>query len=103
MHASAAQQAGIGPGLPVLAFDVGGTDIKAALIDEHGTPLGLRRTPTPLAGRETPRVLAARLAELAEELRRSVPGDEPRAAGLLVPGIVDAERGVGVFAANLGW
>jgi glucokinase len=97
------QQAGIGPGLPVLAFDVGGTDIKAALFDAQGAPLGLRRTPTPLAGLDTPRVLAARLAELDHELRAVPPGIQPEAAGLLVPGIVDAERGVGVYATNMGW
>ena len=36
----------LGPGAPVLAFDIGGTDIKGALIDEAGQLLGLRRVPT---------------------------------------------------------
>ncbi len=46
----------LGAGSPVLAFDVGGTDIKSALFDADGRALGLRRTPTPTAdGDRTPR------------------------------------------------
>lgn len=33
----------LGAGSPVLAFDVGGTDIKSALFDADGRALGLRR------------------------------------------------------------
>ena len=36
-----AAAAGIGAGIPVLAFDVGGTDIKSALFDADGTAVGL--------------------------------------------------------------
>lgn len=90
----------IGRGGPVLAFDVGGTDIKSALFDADGTALGLRRTPTPAGGAEQ---LVARLAELAEELRAQHPEVVPEAVGLVVPGIVDADAGVAVFSSNLGW
>ncbi|WP_173923648.1 ROK family protein [Agromyces sp. Marseille-P2726] len=92
----------LGPGEAVLAFDVGGTDTKTALIDGHGRVLGLRRTPTP-HGDEPAEAVVARPAELAAELHDAPPDVRPVAAGLLVPGIVDAERGVGVFASNLGW
>ena len=71
------------------------------------TPTGacseLRRTPTPLDGERTAEAVVAHVAELAAELRDAHPGLQPVAAGLLVPGIVDAERGVGVYASNLGW
>ena len=94
---------GIGQGAAVLAFDVGGTDIKSALFDADGVALGLRRTPTPPAGEDAPGRLIARLHELAGQLRREHPRVEPRAVGLIVPGIVDEIAGVGVFSSNLGW
>lgn len=93
----------IGAGAPVLAFDVGGTDIKSALFDADGTVLGLRRTPTPVRGEGSPARLMERLAELADELRAQHPDVVPQAVGLVVPGIVDAESGIGVFSSNLGW
>ncbi|MDR6906804.1 glucokinase [Agromyces sp. 3263] len=99
----AAAAAPLGPGDVVLAFDVGGTDTKSALIDADGRVLGLRRTPTPLDGERTAEAVVGRVAELAAELQEAHPEARPVAAGLLVPGIVDAERGVGVFASNLGW
>ncbi|MDF2509937.1 MAG: hypothetical protein K0Q52_3796 [Microbacterium sp.] len=93
----------LGLGAPVLAFDVGGTDIKSALFDADGTALGLRRTPTPFAEGDRTPVLLERFGVLAAELRASHPDVVPQAAGLVVPGIVDADAGVGVFASNLGW
>ncbi len=93
----------IGAGAPVLAFDVGGTDIKSALFDADGTALGLRRTPTPVGGEAGPARLIDRLAELAEELRSRHPDVVPEAVGLVVPGIVDADQGIAVFSSNLGW
>lgn len=95
----------LGVGAPVLAFDVGGTDIKSALFDADGTALGLRRTPTPtpIADGDRTQVLLERLEVLAAELRAAHPDVVPQAAGLVVPGIVDADAGVGVFASNLGW
>ncbi|MGX1694653.1 ROK family protein [Microbacterium keratanolyticum] len=98
-----ARAASIGRGAAVLAFDVGGTDIKSALFDENGTALGLRRTPTPPAGPDMPGRLVARLRDLAAELQEQHPQIVPRAVGLVVPGIVDADAGIGVFASNLGW
>ncbi|WP_258045879.1 ROK family protein [Leifsonia shinshuensis] len=94
---------GIGGGAAVLAFDVGGTDIKAAIFDGDGVAHGLRRTATPRAGADTPMALAQRLASLSAELRAAAPAVIPVAAGVLVPGIVDADRGIAVTSANLGW
>ncbi|MEV4776719.1 ROK family protein [Microbacterium sp. LWH12-1.2] len=93
----------LGAGAPVLAFDVGGTDIKSALFDADGTAWGLRRTPTPVARGDRTEVLIERLGVLAAELRAAYPNVVPQAAGLVVPGIVDADAGLGVFASNLGW
>jgi len=93
----------LGDGRPILAFDVGGTDIKSALFDADGRALGVERTPTPLAGSETPVALTARLAELAADLTSRFPRTTPTTAGVIVPGIVDSTRGIGVYASNLGW
>ena len=98
-----AAAAPLGPGEAVLAFDVGGTDTKSALIDADGRVLGLRRTPTPLDGGRTAEAVVGRVAELATELLAAHQEVRPVAAGLLVPGIVDTDRGIGVFASNLGW
>ncbi|WP_246132605.1 ROK family protein [Microbacterium mitrae] len=95
--------AAIGPGAPVLAFDVGGTDIKSALFTAEGTALGLRRTPTPVvAGDRTAAVIDA-LEALADNLRATYADVVPQSVGLVVPGIVDATAGVGVIATNMGW
>ncbi|MBS1673789.1 MAG: ROK family protein [Actinobacteria bacterium] len=97
------EPAELGAGSAVLAFDVGGTDIKSALFDVDGTMLGLRRTPTPEPGADLPERLIARLLELAAQLREEHPGVEPTAVGLIVPGIVDEVAGIGVFGSNMGW
>ncbi|WP_295014004.1 ROK family protein [uncultured Microbacterium sp.] len=102
-RAAAGPAAELGPGRAVLAFDVGGTDIKSALFDETGAALGLRRTPTPPPGPDLPERLIARLLDLAAQLRAEHPDVEPAAVGLVVPGIVDEESGIGVFASNMGW
>ncbi|MDQ0893125.1 ROK family protein [Agromyces ramosus] len=93
----------LGPGEAVLAFDVGGTDTKSALIDRHGLVLGLRRTPTPRDGSDPSGAIVAALAGLAREHLVDAPGIRPVAAGVSVPGLVDELNGVGIFASNLGW
>ncbi|MGP6169677.1 ROK family protein [Microbacterium sp. A196] len=87
----------------MLAFDVGGTDIKSALFDADGTPLGLQRTPTPKLGADPAAALIEEIARLADGLRAQHPSVEPRALGFVVPGIVDVDAGIGVFASNMGW
>jgi glucokinase len=86
---------------PVLAVDVGGSAIKAEIQDAEFRPLLAGRRPTPPAeeGGDGRMVLDA-VVELARELTAATP---VRAVGIGVPGIVDAERGVGVRSANLGW
>ncbi|QTE31429.1 ROK family protein [Pengzhenrongella sicca] len=90
-------------GAAVLAFDVGGTDLKAALVDEAGSILEIVRVPTPRDGARTADAVVAQVGELARRLASSHPQVRPTAAGLLVPGYVDDEAGVGIFSENLGW
>lgn len=93
----------LGPGAPVLAFDVGGTDTKAALVDADGRLVELVRIPTPHDGAATGEAVVAAVAELARRFADAHPEIVPKAAGLLVPGHVDDAAGVGVFSENLGW
>ncbi|MFJ5550023.1 ROK family protein [Streptomyces sp. NPDC093225] len=88
----------------VIALDVGGTGMKAALVGADGTLLHEARRAT---GRERgPEAVVESILDFAAELgalgRRQY-GRPAEAAGVAVPGIVDAERGVAVYAANLGW
>ena len=87
----------------VIALDVGGTNMKAALVDGQCNVITSQRLPT---GREdgpdavVEKIIACALEQQADAQRR---GFTVRAAGVVVPGIVDEERGVAVFSANLGW
>ncbi|MEV4559611.1 ROK family protein [Kitasatospora sp. NPDC049285] len=88
----------------VIALDVGGTGMKAALLAQDGSVLFEARRPT---GREhgTDAVIATILdfaADLAQEGRDRF-GVGPLAAGVAVPGTIDEKNGIAVFSANLGW
>jgi glucokinase len=85
----------------VVALDVGGTSMKAALVDDAYRVIASRRIATrredgPDAVVE--RILDASADQQAAAVRQ---GFLVRAAGVVVPGIVD--DGVAVFSANLGW
>jgi glucokinase len=85
----------------VLAVDVGGTGIKAALCDRNCSVLAATGRNTPVAD-GVPAVVAA-ICAVIEELatkagRRSVVG-----VGLILPGVVDAAAGIARYSANIGW
>ncbi|MEW2081450.1 ROK family protein [Streptomyces sp. NPDC005283] len=88
----------------VIALDVGGTGMKAALVGVDGTLLYEARRAT---GRERgPDAVVETILGFAQELRAYGAehlGESAVAAGVAVPGIVDADRGIAVYAANLGW
>jgi glucokinase len=88
----------------VIALDVGGTGMKAALVGVDGTLLYEARRAT---GRgRGPDAVVASILDFAAELRAHGErhlGETALAAGVAVPGIVDAQHGIAVYAANLGW
>ena len=88
---------------PVLAFDVGGTDIKSGLVLPGGDIVALRRTPTPKSPMMPEQEVVDVLARLKDEYVRDLPSATPHAIGLSIPGIVDEVSGIGIFSANLGW
>ncbi|CAM5443247.1 ROK family protein [Streptomyces abikoensis] len=88
----------------VIALDVGGTAIKAALIGPDHELLHEARRPT---GREQgPDAVVDGILDFAAELAatgEAACGEPAAAAGIAVPGIVDAGAGTAVYSANLGW
>ncbi|MCX5141848.1 ROK family protein [Streptomyces sp. NBC_00338] len=88
----------------VIALDVGGTGMKAALVGADGTLLHEARRAT---GRERgPDAVVESVLAFAADLRAHGEehlGESALAAGVAVPGIVDAENGIAVNAVNLGW
>ncbi|WP_200304035.1 ROK family protein [Streptomyces adelaidensis] len=88
----------------VIALDVGGTGMKAALVGADGALLHQARLAT---GRDRgPDAVVASVLDFAAELRAHGErhfGEPAAAAGVAVPGIVDSDRGIAVYAANLGW
>ncbi|WP_059006187.1 ROK family protein [Streptomyces specialis] len=89
----------------VIALDVGGTVLKAALTGppDEG-PLHQARRPT--AGAGDPDAVVAGILDFARELYDTGTarfGRPPAAAGVVVPGLVDERTGTAVHSANLGW
>ncbi|MFD7864512.1 ROK family protein [Streptomyces sp. NPDC059783] len=88
----------------VIALDVGGTGMKAALVGADGALLHEARQAT---GRERGAdAVVESILTFAADLRAYGEehfGESAVAAGIVVPGIVDAAHGVAVYAANLGW
>ncbi|MFI0505754.1 ROK family protein [Streptomyces albogriseolus] len=88
----------------VIALDVGGTGMKAALVGADGELLHQARRPT---GRERgPDAVVEGILGFAAELRAHgirAHGEPASAVGVAVPGIVDEAEGVAAYAANLGW
>ncbi|WP_374774504.1 ROK family protein [Streptomyces sp. NBC_01310] len=88
----------------VIALDVGGTSMKAALMAEDHTLLRQERRPTPVS--EGPEATVAALVDFTAHLREygeRTYGRGALAAGLAVPGFVDEANGTAVYAANIGW
>lgn len=88
----------------VIALDVGGTGMKAALVGDDGELLHRARRAT---GRERgPDAVVGAILDFAAELHAHGAehyGAPAVAAGIAVPGIVDEEQGIAAYAANLGW
>ncbi|MEU6076004.1 ROK family protein [Micromonospora sp. NPDC047074] len=88
----------------VAAIDVGGTRVKAALVDRSFGQVARLTCPTPpdIAQR-----VGAVAADVVSELLDGVPGGGVRpmlvGCGVVVPGLVDERRGVGRLSVNLGW
>jgi glucokinase len=87
----------------VAAIDVGGTGIKAGLVDAQGRLRHEIRRPT--RADLGPDAVVAAIETVADELAADASGRglSIGAAGVGVPGIVDSRSGIAHYAANLGW
>ncbi|WP_235916351.1 ROK family protein [Antrihabitans cavernicola] len=83
------------PAGPVLGIDVGGTTVKGEVTAVDGTVLAQSTVATPRGD-----AAIEAIAELGADLIARSPVER---AAVLLPGIVDADRGVAVFSANIGW
>jgi glucokinase len=90
----------------VIALDVGGTGMKAALIGPAPGHEPLHETRRATPRRDGPDAVVEAVLDLTAGLRAhglARYGAEPAAVGVVVPGIVDETAGVAGYAANLGW
>ncbi len=86
-----------------IGVDIGGTNIKAGVVDEVGNIVGEAELPT---GAERPQEVV--FGDIVEAVRRAilaagVPRRELLAAGVGCPGTVIPSSGVVVYNNNLGW
>jgi glucokinase len=79
-----------------IGIDIGGTSVRAAVIDDHCEIVASRRASTPRTVQETEDVLSSLITELAAEF-------EVGAAGLAVAGFVSTDRRRVMFAPHLAW
>ncbi|MFG2286350.1 ROK family protein [Streptomyces sp. NPDC048595] len=96
----------------VIALDVGGTGMKAALVgvdtapSKEAPPALLYEARRPTGREHGPDAVVEAILGFAAELRdigAARFGTAAGAAGVAVPGIVDERSGTAVYAANLGW
>ncbi|GAA3549308.1 ROK family protein [Amycolatopsis ultiminotia] len=85
----------------VAALDVGGTTVKAALLDGDLNVLATRRERTARGADGT--ALAEQTASVVAALIGEAGTAAPDAVGVVVPGIVDEQDRVARFSANLDW
>jgi glucokinase len=83
----------------VVAVDVGGTEIKSALVDSDFNVMATTTAPTPKAdstGAETVKTIAAIVAQFSTQ-------HTVDAVGLAVPGALDEPAGTSRWSGNLQW
>ena len=86
-----------------LGVDLGGTGIKAGVVNEEGVILGKVSCPTGVE-----RGYEAVIKDMAALCMRAIdengiPLDEVKSIGIGIPGIIDPETGIVPFCTNLGW
>jgi len=85
-----------------LAFDLGGTELRAALVDREGRLLAFASVPT--LAREGVMAVVGQIEILAETVRREVPDAVVAGIGIGAPGPLDPKAGIVLGAPTLsGW
>ncbi|MFG1922406.1 ROK family protein [Cryptosporangium sp. NPDC048952] len=84
----------------VVAVDIGGTTVKASVVDELGFRRHHRTGPS-RGGDDTVAVVLSLITSLREAAVAD--GLDVLAVGVVTPGLVDAATGTVAYASNLGW
>jgi len=87
----------------VIGIDLGGTDIKGALLDTEGNIIGKQQIAT--LANAGPEAVAGRISRVIGELEDigASLGKKVKGIGVGVPGLPDQAKGTVVFAPNLHW
>lgn len=86
----------------MIGTDVGGTKIAVSLVDLKGNILASMRRPTDITNPEaTLDSIANAVCEMVEANHLDLNSFD--ALGFGIPGLVDAEKGIGIASVNLGW
>jgi glucokinase len=80
----------------VVAADIGGTNLRAALVDESGQVFARRERPTPREGDGVVDAIATLMGQVA-----GASAHAPLAAGIGSPGLVDGDAGMVILAPNI--
>jgi glucokinase len=85
-----------------LAFDLGGTELRAALVDDEGRVLSSLSAQT--LAREGPDAVIGQIEEMAATLRNTMPDVLPVGIGIGAPGPLEPRAGIVINAPTLsGW
>jgi glucokinase len=85
-----------------LAFDLGGTELRAALVDDEGHVLSSLSAQT--LAREGPDAVIGQIEEMAATLRKTMPDIRPIGIGIGAPGPLEPRAGIVINAPTLsGW
>jgi glucokinase len=88
----------------VAAVDIGGTRVKAALVDASYRVLASTTLPTPPdIAADASAVVDGGVADLLGSAAARDAGARLVGCGVVVPGLVDETRGVALLSVNLGW
>lgn len=84
-----------------IGSDLGGTNIATALVNEKGEIIEKDKRPTEAA--YGPEHVIFNMIEAIKRVARDVGMENVAGIGLGIPGLVDIEKGLSIFAGNLGW
>ncbi|HVT13651.1 MAG TPA: ROK family protein [Fimbriimonadaceae bacterium] len=84
----------------VIGVDLGGTNVRACAYYEDGTPAG-ERADNPSKGQSGTEAILGAIAQTVRQAADSA-ASKPEAVGIAVPGHIDGQRGVVVWAPNFG-
>jgi glucokinase len=86
-----------------IAIDLGGTNIKAGIIDENG--LTIRKESVKTGKDRTSSEIINDMANLCKYISKEekIPFDKIEAIGIGAPGSIDSKNGVIVYSNNLNW